>query len=183
MDASNTYILTGVYLTWAPSTGASQQRGQTIVAPSNAVSMYVGVNAQSGAAWSGLAGISGFMVVPAATGEMIVDGSLTAAKLSAGFALISSAQIGNLNVDTINVKAGALSYFAAEYNEYVWTPGSSYGADGSCTVSVTVADANEMVLVMFRTVAEYTDHASSTVTGSTDGGGSGSNGSELGGPG
>ncbi len=182
-DAAGAYISTGVVLSWLPSTGALQRRGQTSAAPSNAVSMRVGVDAQSGAAWSGLAGISGFMVVPAATGEMIVDGSLTAAKLSAGFALISSAQIGNLNVDTINVKAGALSYFAAEYNEYLWTPPSSYQSDGGCTVSVTVADANEMVLIMFKTIAEYTNHAAGTVEGNTGGGGSGQSGNEAGGPG
>jgi hypothetical protein len=123
----------------------------------------------------------------------IAAGSIHADRLASDFLLSNSAQIGDgiiinakigsLAVDTIKVASGALSYFSAEYNEYVWTPASTYGADGSCTVSITVADANEMVLVMFKTVAEYTDHAIGTVTGSTGGGGSGTNGSELGGPG
>ena len=126
---------------------------------------------------------TGLLAAGAVTATEIASGAITTSKLSAGFALISSAQIGNLNVDTINVKAGALSYFAAEYNEYLWTPPSSYLSDGGCTVSVTVADTNEMVLIMFKTVAEYTDHAAGPVTGSTGGGGSGSNGSEAGGPG
>jgi hypothetical protein len=176
-------FLSAATVVWVAGASAVTTKRVQITAPAGAATIQVVGEVHAGAAWSGNAGIGGISVVQASTGEMIVDGSLTAAKLSAGFALISSAQIGNLNVDTINVKSGAVSYFAAEYNEYVWTPASTYGADGSCTVSITVADANEMVLIMFKTVAEYTDHATGVVSGSTGGGGAGTNGSELGGSG
>jgi hypothetical protein len=123
----------------------------------------------------------------------IAAGSIHASRLAADFALANSAQIGvatilsaniaDLQVGTLKVASGAISYFASAYNEYVWTPSGTYGADGSCTVSITITDANEIVLILFKTITEYTDHASGVVTGSTGGAGSGTNGSELGGPG
>jgi hypothetical protein len=231
-NAAGTY-LSSASLVWSAGASTSATKRIQATAPSGAVTIAVIGEVHAGTAWSGICGIGGIAVIQAATGEMIVDGSiktnhlealsvdsdklaansaifgkvaagaikaeqfvageLHAYHLAADFALINSAQIGmetvltsnigDLQVNTIKVASGAISYFASAYNEYVWTPSGTYGADGSCTVSITITDANEIVLILFKTITEYTDHASGVVTGSTGGAGSGTNGSELGGPG
>ena len=224
-NAAGTY-LSSTTVVWVAGASTVTTKRVQITAPNGAATIQVVGEVHAGAAWSGGAGIGGITVVPAASAEMIVDGSISAVKILAGsvtadrivanditaaqihagaigateiavnqlhayhlasdFALINSAQIGSLTVDTLNVKGGAMSYFASSYNEYAWVPPTSMQTDGGCTVSITVTDPNEFVLVMFKESHEFYDPVSANTTGGTVSGSASSgyaNETNVGGPG
>ena len=95
---------------------------------------------------------------------------------------ITTSQIGTLQVTTPLLASGAVTYQGYAYNEYLWTPPTYFQTDSGCEVTITLTDSTEFVIVTVYEMHEYNNVAAGVITGGNVGG-SGSNGSELGGPG
>ena len=95
---------------------------------------------------------------------------------------ITTSQIGTLQVTTPLLASGAVTYQGYAYNEYLWTPPTYFQTDSGCEVTITLTDSTEFVIITVYEMHEYNNVAAGVITGGNVGG-SGSNGSELGGPG
>lgn len=127
--------ITGIPLTWAA--GETARKSLQLTSPSNASWARIVAFNESGSTYAGTTWLGNLSLREAAGGTMIVDGSITAAKLTAGVIISVSAQLGDAVVTT--AKIGDAQITTAKINALSVTGAKI--ADASITTA-KIADAN-----------------------------------------